>query len=277
MKRIHALGLWLVLTSVMCVTGAATATSASAIVPGLGSCHHVGAHGEQEESRCFTAEKDGPYQWCWFSVKYAFTSLCSEVAYEVGGWRWVATKVVFSPAKEEEVAVNCKEFSAEGSYTLFGVHTEEAVFTGCKSFGFPCQSSGAKGGEIVTEPLEGTLGIVDAKAGEVGLRLWTPSGTLMKFTCAEIGFEVTGSAIAGTIADESTSALPITYEANEVQQIPNHFEGEAKAGLELSVEGEPFEEIGLNASIAQESETPVEILCSRSFEEALSPEACRKE
>lgn len=73
------------------------------------------------------------------------------------------------------------------------------TFTGCKSSGFPCNSTGAGEGEVLTKSLEGELG--DVKAGVPGLRLFDEAtgkgGPLAEFSCAggAIGVKVKGSLI----------------------------------------------------------------------------------
>ena len=106
------------------------------------------------------------------------------------------------------------------------------TFSECEAGGKRCTTAGQKTGVVVTEPLEGTLGYVNAAEHRVGLDLAGEGGPVMMiWSCTGLEYEVTGSLIGEispvnvfTNAYTVTFALQSEVEFEEFQAIKS-FEG----------------------------------------------------
>jgi hypothetical protein len=99
------------------------------------------------------------------------------------------------------------------------------TFSNCEAGGKRCTSAGQKTGIVATEPLEGTLGYVDAAEHRVGLDLAGEGGpVLMSWSCTGLEYEVTGSLI-GEISPVNafTNAYTVTF-ALQSEVFPEEFQ-----------------------------------------------------
>jgi hypothetical protein len=142
MRGIRVGGLCSLIAGVMAV---AMVSAAVAAAPEIGRCvAHTG--GKYTNNVCTKkatkATGPGSFEWEPGAVKAKFTG--------VGG---VGTLETVSLAK-----VTCKTEASHGEYTSpKTVGNVDVTFTKCESGGFKCSSTGAAEGEIVTNPLAGTL------------------------------------------------------------------------------------------------------------------------
>jgi hypothetical protein len=233
MKRVRTGSLCLVL---VCAIGAMAATSASAApnrIPGTGECYYAGIEaGNFTESFCESYAKPCPviHRWVWETEKIA-----------------LATTTKFE--------VKCTKLRGSGAYTTSGNQLlESAALTGCAEVkGASCESAKAESGVVNTDELEGQLGFIDAASGEVGLALSSPSGALMAFNCGATAVAIRGSVVGTVPANKAESKLKLSYKAKKGKQEITGFEG-TTTSLEASVNGAPYEPIGLTTSIAQVNE-----------------------
>ncbi len=128
--------------------------------------------------------------------------------------------------------IECEELSANGEYS--GAKTVShlvVTFIGCNTVGnIPCQSPGAKTGEIVTSSLEGALGIIKKESvpvnNSVGIALFAESGNIAEIECSIIKITVTGSVIHQVTANKMLSKENEKFKQKKGFQIPENFDGE---------------------------------------------------
>ena len=141
------------------------------------------------------------------------------------------------------------------------------AFTGCEmpSAKVACASSGAAAGEVVTQPLEGSLGVIalgaTAATNKIGLafRPAGTSGTVMSFACAGSALVIKGAVVAPGAADKMLTANAWKAVESKGKQKPESFLGQPPAVLEASLNGGTPEQVGLSLTAVQASEEPVEI------------------
>ena len=108
--------------------------------------------------------------------------------------------------------IHCANTEASGEFT--GPKTAKlapVVFTGCKYSLYSCQS-GAKAGEIVTNPLQGDLGYLDASKHKVGVDLKAEEGyggVNAEFTCGSEAGEYFRFQVSGSVVGEVVSAANV--------------------------------------------------------------------
>jgi hypothetical protein len=149
--------------------------------------------------------------------------------------KFTGTSAATTLATVGHAAIKCSAGSYSGEYTGPKTATETIKLTGCQrtSSKQACQSAGAAAGEIVSSPLEGSLGFVqDFYEGEtlhlsVGLDL-THSPSLVAAECgaSKEAVVVEGSVIGpfGTV-DKMVAANTLKYKATGGKQAPEAFEG----------------------------------------------------
>ncbi len=130
-----------------------------------------------------------------------------------------------------KLMVACGGESSIGEYT--GNKTVGAVvvtFSSCTAAGGPCSSSGAGEGSIVTQSLEGQLGVVEAamesSKAKIGESLFPAghSGPVAQFTCNGFKFVVTGSVIAIVPTNTMKLTAVIKFTQSKGKQKPESFE-----------------------------------------------------
>ena len=171
--------------------------------------------------------------------------------------------VTFETVKGSKVT--CTGEASTGQYT--GPKTVGGVvltLTGCQRTSEKC-SSGAVAGEIVSNPLEGALGVeklgVDNSKNKIGLDLYPvgKTGPLMEFSCGATTVSIQGSVIVPVKANKMSLTSALRFTAVAGKQRSESFVGEPKDILEASFNGEPFEQTGLTLTTTQTNEEQVEV------------------
>jgi hypothetical protein len=162
--------------------------------------------------------------------------------------------------------VVCATEAGIGEYA--GIKTVGGValtFTGCERLGEPCTSAGAASGEIVTDALEGVLGIVTlgetAIKDKIGLDLFPVGnvGPVMAFSCGATEVAVRGSVILPVPTNKMLASAKLSFMASKGKQKPEKFVGGAKDVLEASFNKGAYEQMGLAVKLTQTNEEPLEV------------------
>ncbi len=258
MNRIKLAGLCLV---AMAALSALVATSAWATAPEYGRCLKVvkeasGYHGGYTDSKCTKASagKTGKYEWNPGAAKAKFTST---------GGIGVLTTVGGS-------GVECKAESSNGEFVP-GNNKEEAGvvvrFTGCKSLDTPCDTPGAKSGELVTNELEGIVGWENKARKKTALELHpaksVASHLFIEFECTGLVVKVRGNVLVAIKNDKMTESETLKFKATKGKQKPEIWEESASpAILEAAFsnfKGGAFEQAGQNITSTVKGEEKLEL------------------
>ena len=195
---------------VACCVTAVVAVSAWAEAPEFGHCL-AKTGGKYTNNVCTKAAKPGKsgfYEWEAGAVKNKFTG--------VGG---VATLETI-----HGVTVSCKTEASSGEFTspktVGNIHV---VFTGCASAGLDCKTVGAAVGEIVTNPLAGTLVWENATKKKVAIDL-VPQETelFVEFQCGG-PVKVKGSVLTNVPADKVVTTITEKFTAKKGKQKPEYY------------------------------------------------------
>ena len=139
------------------------------------------------------------------------------------------------------------------------------TFTGCSGFEAACQSEGASAGTIVTNVLEGVLGVetpgAEPSEDKIGEDLYPAghTGTFAQFTCAGLPMSISGAAIARVVANSMSISDNVKFKASGGHQQPEHFFGEAAEVLMFTFNGGTPEQAGETLTSVQTNEEKVEI------------------
>jgi len=166
--------------------------------------------------------------------------------------------------------ISCTGETSTGEYS--GLRTVAGValtLTGCDKSttktSESCQGTGAKEGEVVTDTLDGELGIIEtSKNGpaenKIGLDLEPASGeAIAEFHCGSTFVSVEGSVIVQVTTDKLVGTETLKYtQAIDVQK-PSHFEGGAEDVLQAKFGAASFEQMGLTLTTTQKNEETVEV------------------
>jgi len=233
-----------------CAMSAVVAVSVSEGQPSYGKCIKiVGNTSAYENSACTlldTDGKDGTYEWFVDPPKF-------NTAIKAGT---LATLETVKGTK-----VTCTGENSVGEYT--GEKTTGNIvmrFTGCKSSGFPCSSTGAPTGEIVSNLLEGELGweVKPTKATTVLFPVGH-AGAFAEFSCASILFTMRGAVHdRATPANKMLLTTTLHYVQTKGEQKPEKFEG-GLSDETLEMTPGPFEEAALSLTTIQTNEEKTEI------------------
>ena len=221
--------------------------------PDFGRCLKVTkGTGQFESASCTKLGGEKKFAWYPGVVKTHFTTNSSEL-----------TAVTLQPAKGSPVT--CTAETGRGEYT--GPKTVSGVIltlTGCIDAGAQCMS-GAVAGEIVSNPLEGTLGVeklgATSSKNKIGLDLFSvgKTGPVVEFACGLNTVSLRGSVIVPVKANKMRLTQTLKFKASKGKQKPESFVGEPKDILEASFNGEPFEQTGLTLTATQTNEEAVEV------------------
>jgi hypothetical protein len=237
--------------AVAVVDAAPEVTVTYTALPEFGRCVvDAGGTGHYENAGCTTpsAADSGGYEWTAPSrADFDFTSGPARFATAMG------------------LTVSCAASTTlQGEYSNGQTAAIELTFTGCSisgPIGGQCQSGGAAVGEIVSSPLQGTLGVISgAPKLAVGIVIKPTSGPeLMTFKCGSNQLAVTGAVIArATKPDKMSVAFKLRLAASKGTQKPQALEGGDVEALSLSSEnGE--EAVGLNLRALMVNEQALEI------------------
>jgi hypothetical protein len=222
---------------------------------------------------------------CIKDVGGAYENLaCTKAVGSGGSYEWYPAfgssrpleKVGFTNALKEATVVTletvgktkvvCEGQSSTGRYT--GNKTVGHVivtFSKCASFGVPCASAGAPEGTIVTNTLEGELGIEETgtepsqnKIGEELRPVTGGTGHFAAFSCGGTAGLVTGSAISPVASNAMKLTETVKFKATKGVQKPESFAGGPAATLTSSFEG-PSEQAGLTLQTINTNEEKLEI------------------
>jgi hypothetical protein len=230
--------------------GSASAFVSPSSPPEFGRCiKGAKGSGDYANSGCTSPTAGGRYEWTAGVLKTGVISSGAGATLEaVGGSR-----------------VTCTAESGTGRYA--GNDTLGAVvltFTGCARAGAACSSAGAHGGEVVSPPLEMTLGVetlgTSASSDRLGLDLSGAggSGTLLQFTCGATTVSLRGSVIVPLKANKPALTQKLKFKASKGKQRPESFAGGSRDVLEESVGAGAYEQAGLSLAATQTGEETVE-------------------
>jgi hypothetical protein len=176
-----------------------------------------------------------------------------------------STLATFETIKKKLVV--CKGETSTGEYT--GLNTVGNVvftFTGCEMAGAKCTSAGAEEGEVLTNTLEGALGIEKTSPegpvkNKIALDLFPVGGTgpLVEFSCGATPVVITGSVLNTVLANKMALSGTVKYAAVSGKQKPEKFEGLPKDVLETAFGEAPFEQSALKLVTVQTNEEKIEI------------------
>jgi hypothetical protein len=233
--------------------------------PEYGRCIKItkGA-GVYKTASCTTLAAAGSYEWFPGVVNHMFTTKLTE-----------GTVTLETVTKRKIV---CQTASSRGEYTgTKEVGNVLGVFTGCEALGTKCstpefEQGEVAEGEIVTEYLEGTLGIdsIMSKEGKetkhLGLDLFPAreahgTGLVLEAICGNSlpSVDVRGSIIVPVASNKMALTQAQVYKARKGRQAQEQFEGQPTDVLEASLAGGAFEQSGLTMTTTQASEEAVEI------------------
>ena len=256
MKGLQLMGLCLLaaLVSSTAVTGAWGFSP-----PEIGRCVKVAAgSGKFSSATCTKEKKGGSYEWEPGAVKDKFTT--------TGG---VGTLLTLNGT-----SVTCKTEESDGEFnspkTVSGVAVR---FTSCESGGFLCGTAGAKEGEIVTNSLEGKIGIekrgfVEGKEvaikNKIAFDLFptvADKGLYVTFNCSAALHVTVGGSVLVPIktANKMVSTLELKYVAKGGKQRPEKLEGEPADVLISEINEKKPEQSGITITSKQVGEEPLEV------------------
>ena len=233
----------------VCALTAVTAASAAAFSPPeVGRCVKVAAGtGKFSSGTCIKEKAGGSYEWLPGAEKNKFKT--------TGG---VGTLVTVGGT-----TVVCKTQESGGEFnspkTVTGVTVR---FTNCEATGFKCATAGAKEGEIVTNPLEGRLGVENKLKKKLALDLFpTPAdgGLYVTFNCGfSLHITVGGSVLVNVPSDKMLTSMTLKYKATKGHQKPEHFEGEPNDVLIAEINKIKPEQSGITITSTQVGEEALE-------------------
>jgi hypothetical protein len=222
---------------------------------------------------------------CIKDVGGAYENLaCTKAVGSGGSYEWYSAfgsarpleKVGFTNALKEATVVTletvgktkvvCEGQSSKGRYTgNKTVGNVVVTFSKCTSFGVPCESAGAAEGTIVTNTLEGELGIEEAgtepsqdKLGEE-LRPVGGTGHFAAFSCGGEAGVITGSAISPVASDTMKLTETVKFKATKGKQKPESFVGGPTATLVSDFSAGAPEQSGLTLQTINTNEEKLEI------------------
>jgi hypothetical protein len=257
MKRTRIIGLCLVAAFMI---GAVAAASATATPPEYGRCLKQSG-GAYKNGGCTIPSVPGEEKYEWFpgpGPKNKFTSTLKAET--------LATLETTSGVK-----VVCKGETNSGEYTgTKTISNLQITFTGCEVNGVPCNTAGAKTGEVVAQPLEAALAFaIFNKKGKregtgVGRATFPVVGEVMiEMECGGAPVVVRGTVLVFVGKNAMKLKSTLKYKAIKGEQKPERYENEAKENelgiIETSVGGEAFSQTGLTAEIVQTNEEKIEI------------------
>jgi hypothetical protein len=211
------------------------ASAASAFTPERGTCKTATkGHGEYLNDRCTElGEKGGTgkeFVWEPVSKATAFTSTTGE-----------ATIEAFTPEGAEEPGFTCTKSKGKGKILTATTSETVITFEGCTVAGEKC-TGGAKAtaGEIVTFPVDGTLGTIGGGSG-VGERLngAGPEGLFAEFKCGanEIKWRSGPIGELTPTNEKASAAIHLSFVAEGGTQEFEEINGESGVYLESEIDG----------------------------------------
>lgn len=220
--------------------------------PEFGRCVKVGkGTGRYASSSCTSLGGAGRYEW-------------KPGASDAG----LTTELISGSVLLETIdglKVTCTNETSTGQYTgLKTVGDLVITLTGCELSGEPC-SSGTSTGEIVSNALEGVLGVETLGASpiqdKIGLNLYSAGGLgpVMSFSCGATTVSVRGSVIVPIKANKMLLTQTLKFKASRGRQKPESFAQGSTRVLEASLDGAAPDQIGLTMTAALVNEENIEV------------------
>jgi len=220
MRRIAALGLALIGSTVLIAVSAA---GASAAEPAFYECKKL------------TKNAEGKYEGGFTNKACSEASGTHEGKYElkegIGTKPTIKGKSGHAELESSLGSVSCTSSKSIGQLqTPTHIGEIHVSYKGCTSGGKKCNSAGAKAGSIETKELQGDLGYLNKAAKEAGV-LITPvgGGNLAEFNCEGLEISTKGGVIGqATPVNEFTKLGELTFKkSGSAKQEFTKFEGEA--------------------------------------------------
>lgn len=207
MSRLKLIGLCLVAAL---ASGSLAVARAWAEPPEIGHCvsHAGGKYTNNICTKAAKGKKIGSFEWEAGAIKNKFSG--------TGGAGTLETVAL--------AQVKCKTESSHGEFTSSKTVGNVAVsFTGCESGGYKCDTVGAKEGEIVTNPLAGTL-VWEKYRKKVAIDLVPQSTELfVEFACGPANAKVKGSVLTNIPANKSETKIEEKFTAKKGKQKPEYY------------------------------------------------------
>jgi hypothetical protein len=239
--------------------------------PEFGRCLKVPAekgvyHGGFTASGCVTASATHTGESEWYPAVGGSEPLVK---------RKFATAV--KPASElkletkDKQKISCTGETSGGEYTSNkSVSGVTLTLTGCrrlllKGATESCQSSGRNEGEVVTDALDGELGVITASSegaakNRVGLDLKPASGeAVAAFECGAMEVSIDGSVSVPVSVNRMALTQALKYTRSKAVQKPVRFEGGSEDVLQARLGTGSFEQTGLTLTSTLTNEEKVEI------------------
>jgi hypothetical protein len=215
--------------------------------------------------------------------KFANSGCTKENTKSVGSYEWLPGAVKNKITTKGGVGaletlngttVGCNTEESGGEFNSPKTVTGVVVrFTGCHSVGFECTSPGQKIGEIVTNPLEGKIGIEkrvfkegkeEPTKAKIAFDLFPKledGGLYVSFKCGtELNISVGGSVLVPlTPTDKMLTTFVLKYSAKKGIQKPENFEGEPKDILLTTINTKAPEQSGITIASTQSGEESLEL------------------
>jgi alpha-tubulin suppressor-like RCC1 family protein len=230
--------------------------------PEFGRCIKVAkGTGQYKSATCTSPQAGGAYEWTTEIVRRDFTIAIKETG---------SAPLQLKTVKEGQASSSlvCKSASGGGEYSgTKEVRDVTVVMAGCKrSDGATCSSEGAAAGEIITNGLEGVLGLDSTtvkgtkEVRKVGLDLFPAghTGLLFGLTCIGTFAGARGSVIGAMTTDKMSLTSSAVYSESKARQKPEHFEGLPADILEGTLRSGFVVQMGLKSFMTLTSEEPVE-------------------
>jgi alpha-tubulin suppressor-like RCC1 family protein len=224
--------------------------------PEFGRCKKVSPLGTGKYGEgCVSLVEGGNFEWSPEATNRGFTiSTPAEKEKEP------ITQVAFETTGKAKI--DCRGAKGSGEYSgPKAINDVTLELTGCTHSGSSCTSSGAEAGEVVFNPLEGSLGWRSAEAKTVGLDLQAKgeSGPLAEFKCGTTSVTIQGSFIGEVKTDSMFEVQMLTLEQSKGKQKIEQLEGESKDVLETSLAGGSFEPTGIASTLKLTGEERLEV------------------
>jgi len=249
MKRVRMMGLCV---AAVFALGAVVVASASAAAPEFGRCVKTAkGAGKFSNAGCTKEKAPGSYEW--------LPGPGPEPS-------WTASSVgKMTLETVNKVKLTCAGASESGSTSSYRTIKASLTLTGCEAFGMKYESAGQAEGTIVTNELEGELGI--EKAG--GTPLQDKIGIVLRPIGEEPWFNIhcvvgppngviTGDAIDPLTTNKMLTVTKDIFKSKRGKQLPEQFEGGKREILESSFEA-PSEQTGLTLTMSQTNKEAIEI------------------
>lgn len=174
-----------------------------------------------------------------------------------------ATSVSLSPASG--TSITCSAEGLTGEYKSPRTIADASLkLSGCADTSGKCTTGNATPGKIISETLEGALGVYKAAGNpardKIGLEL-RPSGAgaFMEFSCGSTPVKVKGAVILLVTANKMLPTVTLEGSTRRGKQTPESFVQGPKEVLEESSDNGPYTQVGLSITLHAESEESLEV------------------